>query len=146
MSTVRITKEFHFEGAHALTGYDGKCRHIHGHSYKFYVTVKGEPVNDPCNPKNGMVLDFSLLKQIVNEQIVNLYDHALILSKDAALSLEIEAAYQNVILVDFQPTCENLVLHFVELIRCKLPENVSLQSIKMYETPSSYVEWMTDDN
>lgn len=146
MSTVRITKEFHFEGAHALIGYDGKCRHIHGHSYKFYVTVKGEPVNDPCNPKNGMVLDFSLLKQIVNEQIVSLYDHALILSKDAALSSEIEAAYQNVILVDFQPTCENLVLHFVELIRCKLPENVSLQSIKMYETPSSYVEWMTDDN
>ena len=59
MPTLRLTKEFRFEGAHALTGYDGKCRHIHGHSYILYVTVKGTPSNPEGTPKSGMLIDFT---------------------------------------------------------------------------------------
>ena len=108
MSIIRITKEFRFEGAHALTDYDGKCRHIHGHSYRLFVTLKGTPLHEANHPKSGMVLDFSELKSIVNKLIVDPFDHALILRKDARLVDEIMAAYQNVVVVEFQPTCENL--------------------------------------
>ena len=79
MTTIRLTKEFSFEAAHALDGYDGPCREIHGHSYRLFVTVKGTPGEDPRDPKYGMVMDFGLLKRIVNEEVVSRFDHALVL-------------------------------------------------------------------
>jgi 6-pyruvoyltetrahydropterin/6-carboxytetrahydropterin synthase len=146
MSTLRITKEFRFEGAHALTGYDGKCRHIHGHSYRLFVTVKGTPIATADHPKSGMVLDFGDLKKIVGTNIIDTFDHALILRKDAALAIEIGNAYENVVIVDFQPTCENIAIHIAELLKEKLGKNIELYSIKLYETPTSFVEWIADDN
>ena len=65
MSKIRITKKFTFEAGHALYGYDGKCKNVHGHSYKLYVTVIGVPIADKDNVKYGMVIDFSDLKSIV---------------------------------------------------------------------------------
>ena len=59
MAVIRLTKEFSFEAAHALDGYDGPCREIHGHSYRLFVTVKGTPAEDASNPKCGMVLAVS---------------------------------------------------------------------------------------
>ena len=103
MPTLRLTKEFRFEGAHALTGYDGKCRHIHGHSYLLYVTVKGTPSNPDGTPKSGMLIDFTDLKRIVNEHIIDIFDHSLILRESAPLAAEIASAYQRVITVPFQP-------------------------------------------
>ena len=63
MSKIRITKQFGFETGHALYGYDGKCKNVHGHSYKLSVTVIGTPINDVNNVKNGMVIDFTDLKK-----------------------------------------------------------------------------------
>lgn len=146
MPKIRITKEFRFEGAHALTDYDGKCRHIHGHSYRLFVSLKGTPRNESNHPKSGMVLDFSELKQIVNQLIIDPFDHALILRRDAKLVNEIMDAYQNVVVVDFQPTCENLTIYFAGLLQGNLPEELELQSIKLFETPTSFVEWVAEDN
>ncbi len=146
MPTLRITKEFRFEGAHALTGYDGKCRHIHGHSYLLYVTVKGSPLNSDGSPKNGMLIDFSDLKRIVTEKIIDVYDHALILRDSSPLAEEIASAYRRVLTVPFQPTCENLITHFAKLVKESLPEGVSLYSMKLHETATSYVEWFDSDN
>lgn len=146
MSTIRITKEFRFEGAHALQNYDGKCRHIHGHSYRLFVTLKGAPLTDKKSPKNGMVVDFGDLKKIVNKYIVDPFDHALLLRSDAPLKDEIASAYENVIILDFQPTCENLALYFADLLQANLPEGTALHSIRLYETPTSYVEWFASEN
>ena len=74
---IRITKEFKFEMAHALHGYDGLCKNIHGHSYKLFVTVKGKIKNEKGNTKDGMVLDFTSLKDIVKKHIILKYDHSL---------------------------------------------------------------------
>ena len=67
MTKIRITKKFDFEAGHALFGYDGKCKNIHGHSYKLFVTVIGEPINDSSHIKNGMVIEFGDLKTILNQ-------------------------------------------------------------------------------
>lgn len=146
MSTIRITKVFRFEGAHALQNYDGKCRHIHGHSYRLFVTLKGTPLSDNSSPKSGMVVDFGDLKKIVNKHIVDPFDHALLLRSDAPLKDEISSAYENVIILDFQPTCENLAIYFADLLRANLPAGTSLYSIRLYETPTSYVEWFASEN
>ncbi len=145
MATIRITKEFRFEGAHALVNYDGLCRHIHGHSYILYVTVKGEPITDRESTKSGMIIDFKDLKSIVNTNIINKFDHALVLRSDAKLAEEICAEYENVILVEFQPTCENMIVYFAQKIKENLPSAVQLHSLRLYETATSYVEWFAED-
>ena len=64
-SIIRVTREFTFEMAHVLRNYDGPCRNVHGHSYRLFVTIAGTPIDNSDNPKNGMVIDFSELKNIV---------------------------------------------------------------------------------
>lgn len=146
MSVIRITKEFRYEGAHALLNYDGKCRHIHGHSYILYVTLKGVPIRDPAATKNGMIIDFTDLKSIVNKHIIDKFDHALVLREHSPLAEEMSAGYQNVIIVNFQPTCENLVAYFADILKNHLPGEIELYSLKLYETATSYVEWYAEDN
>lgn len=147
MQTVRITKEFRFESAHALVGYDGKCKHIHGHSYILYVTVKGSPIENNTSPKDGMLMDFTDLKKTVNELIINIYDHSLIMCREYPLSMEIANQYGNVINVPFRPTCENLVIYFAQILDGALSkENYQLYSLRLHETASSYAEWFAEDN
>ena len=146
MSSIRITREFCFEGAHALEGYDGKCCHIHGHSYRMAVTVIGSPISEPDSPKNGMVIDFTDLKKIVSNHVIEKFDHALVMRRGASLSEEISKAYGNVVIVDFQPTSEMMAIHFAELLSKLLPKNVYLHSIKLWETEKSCAAWYAQDN
>lgn len=141
-----LTKIFHFDMAHVLKDYDGPCRNIHGHSYELRVTVKGEPINDPQNPKNGMVMDLHDLKCLVNEQIVNRLDHAFVLSSAMPTDfLEIvQRDFEKVVVVDYQPTSENLILDMVHRLQKVLPQQVTLHKIMLQETPGSYVEWVNE--
>ena len=148
MSVIRITKHFDFETAHALYGYDGKCKNVHGHSYQLYVTVIGQPINDDKHVKNGMVLDFGDLKKIVKTEIVNVFDHATVLNKNSPhkeLAEKIKEHSPKVILVEYQPTSENMIVDFAKLINAKLPDSVKLHSLKLYETQNSYAEWYASD-
>ena len=107
MSNIRITKQFNFETGHALYGYDGKCKNVHGHSYKLNVTVIGQPIDDADHVKFGMVIDFGDLKKIVKEEIVDKFDHATVFNKNTPhveLAKELQKRDHNVILVDYQPT------------------------------------------
>jgi len=149
MSTIRITKQFNFETGHALYGYDGKCKNVHGHSYKLSVTVSGTPIDDHTNVKFGMVIDFGDLKKIVNEEIVDLFDHATVFNKNTPhveLAEELEKRGHHVILVDYQPTSEMMVIDFAKKIQQRLPENIKLHSIKLQETETSFAEWFASEN
>lgn len=145
---IRVTREFTFEMAHVLWNYDGPCRNVHGHSYRLFVTISGKPVNDKMNPKNGMVMDFTDLKSIVLKEVVNVFDHAVAVSRDFD-SEKIEMltkTFGNTVIVDYQPTCENMVADFAGKIGKHLPEGVSLHSLKLYETAKSFAEWHASDN
>lgn len=144
---VRVSKRFSFDMAHALYGYDGPCKNIHGHTYHLSVTLLGQPIQNSNDVKLGMVIDFSDLKRIVNEQILNTYDHALVINKEAPYSKNdlLFKEFEKVILVDYQPTCENLLLHYVQLIQAALPTVYTLVSVRLEETPTSYAEWLLSD-
>ena len=149
MNTIRITKQFSFETGHALYGYDGKCKNVHGHSYRLDVTVIGNPITDNNNVKYGMVIDFSDLKTIVKEEIVNVFDHATVFNKNTPhveLAKELEDRGHNILLVDYQPTSEMMVVDFAEKIKARLPNNINLFSLKLQETATSYAEWFASDN
>lgn len=149
MPKIRITKQFSFETGHALYGYDGKCRNVHGHSYKLSVTVIGTPIDDRSNVKYGMVIDFSDLKKIVREEIVDLFDHATVFNASTPhveLAAELQQRGHHVILVDYQPTSENMVIDFAAKLRKRLPDSIALFSLRLQETETSYAEWYASDN
>ncbi|MDP6921743.1 MAG: 6-carboxytetrahydropterin synthase [Lutibacter sp.] len=149
MDTIRITKQFDFETGHALYGYDGKCKNVHGHSYKLFVTVIGTPISDASHVKHGMVIDFSDLKKIVNTEIVNQFDHATVFNKNTphiSLAEELSKRGHHIILADYQPTSEMMLIDFAKKIKARLPDRVRLHSLKLQETGSSCAEWHAGDN
>lgn len=145
---VRVTKKFTFDMAHALYGYDGPCKNIHGHTYHLSVTLMGTPIQDNTDVKLGMVMDFGDLKKIIKQNIIDIYDHALVLNEEAPYSKSelIANEFEKVILVPFQPTCENLLLHYVASIKNLFSANIQLISIRLDETPTSFAEWFLSDN
>lgn len=149
MSNIRITKQFSFETGHALYGYDGKCKNVHGHSYRLDVTVIGTPISDNTNVKFGMVIDFTDLKKIVKAEIVDVFDHATVFNKNTPhveLAKELADRGHDVILVDYQPTSEMMIIDFAKKIKKHLPQNIKLHSLKLQETATSFAEWFASEN
>ncbi len=147
MTKIRLTKEFDFEMAHSLLNYDGLCQHIHGHSYKLAVTVIAVPNWDKDSPKRGMVMDFGDLKRIVNKLITKPLDHAFVVNAESPKEwfTSNNQLFGRTIKVNYQPTCENMVIDFAERIQAALPKNTSLFSVKLHETATSFAEWYADD-
>ena len=117
MAKIRITKNFRFEAAHALYGYNGKCKNIHGHNYKLFVTIIGIPISEPTNVKYGMVMDFDDLKKIVKSEIIEEFDHSVIFNKNSPhieLANELIKNGHKVILADYQPTIEEMIVDFAK--------------------------------
>jgi len=108
---MKIAKEFTFDSAHFLKDYHGKCENLHGHTYKMRVTVEG-PIK-----KNGLVMDFSEIKRIVNEKVVDKFDHANI----------------NDILE--HSTVENMCVWAWKQIKREIPK---LVEIRIWETATSF--------
>ena len=147
MSRIRLTKKFNFEMAHALWNHDGSCRNVHGHSYKLNITVIGEPDTEKSSPRNGMVVDFSEFKNWVKSEIIDDLDHCFVVSSDADVSSlkKIDQMFEKLKVVDFQPTCENLLIYMADIIKARIPANIGLYSLKLSETPTSFAEWFADD-
>lgn len=146
---IRLTKEFDFEMAHALEGYDGACQQIHGHSYRLFITILGSPITDNNSPKLGMVMDFGDLKKIVNTLITQRFDHALLLKQtesNAPLLKEMSVKWNRIEATPYQPTCENLLLFIVDQLNAHLPDHIKLVEVKLYETARSYATWSLADN
>ncbi len=149
MGLIRLTKQFSFETGHALYGYDGKCKNVHGHSYKLAVTVIGEPISNEEDVKLGMVIDFGDLKKIVKQEIVDKFDHATVFNKNtphAELAEELQKRGHTVILANYQPTSENMIQDFAEMIKKRLPKHIKLFSLRLQETETSFAEWHASDN
>ena len=149
MAKIRITKEFTFETGHALHGYDGLCKNVHGHSYKLAVTLIGTPIDDVAAVKNGMLIDFSDLKKIVKREIVDQFDHSTVLNittPHKELADEMESRGHKVVRVHYQPTCELMLVDFAAKIKDKLPASVTLYSLRLRETGTAFAEWYATDN
>ena len=148
MSTIRVTKSFGFETGHALYGYDGLCKNVHGHSYKLYVTVVGRPIDDQNHVKNGMVIDFKDLKTIVKSEVEDVFDHATVFNKNTPhveLSKTLSDSGHKVLLVDYQPTSEKMVIDFAHRIASRLPAHIKLHNLRLHETATAYAEWYAKD-
>jgi len=138
---VSLTKIFTFDTAHALENYPGKCRHIHGHTYRLYVTVTGDIRNEKGHPYDGIIIDFTELKKWVNDAVIQKFDHALLLREGSALAAMSFPEWDSIYLTGYQPSCENMLLDILHKLKASIPDHIEIKKIKLYETPTSYAEW-----
>ncbi|MCK9403061.1 MAG: 6-carboxytetrahydropterin synthase [Chitinophagaceae bacterium] len=141
---IRLTKIFHFEMAHAIHGYNGPCKHIHGHSYELYVSVCSTGHFENYIPAPGFVIDFKELKKLVNKFIIEPFDHKLVLSAQFLKEHPSLATQENLVTWEAEPTAENLLLYIQKTLSENLPENIQLIYLKLYETKDSYAEWLKE--
>ncbi|MDR2006898.1 MAG: 6-carboxytetrahydropterin synthase QueD [Acidaminococcales bacterium] len=111
-----LVKEFEFDSAHFLPEYKGKCESLHGHTYKLVVKLKGSPARD------GMIMDFAELKNIVTEKVIDRIDHTCL----------------NDLLP--QPSAENIAAWLWNVLAGVLRrDNCALYEIELWETRTSGV-------
>jgi 6-pyruvoyltetrahydropterin/6-carboxytetrahydropterin synthase len=148
MAVLRLTRVFIFDMAHVLLNYQGKCNNIHGHTYKLEVTVKGTPCNDINSPKRGMLIDFSDFKSLIQNEIIDTWDHALMIhqNSDPVLLNVLKKNYEKLIVVPFQPTTENMICELSTIIKKLLPSDLQLFSLRLFETEKSYADWYASEN
>ena len=147
-NTIRISKEFRFETGHALFGYDGLCKNVHGHSYKLTVTLIGKPIIESNNVKFGMIMDFSDLKKIIKRCVVDPFDHATVLNVNSPhkeLANAMESGGHKIVRVLYTPTSEMMIIDFANKIKNELPQHLSLHHLILRETETSFAEWYSSD-
>lgn len=132
---MKIAKTFDWEMGHRLPFHKGKCKNLHGHSYKLRLEIEGEP------DEQGMLIDFYDVKKIVNPIIENL-DHAFMVYKeDKELIDALEKLNSKTVVVGFQSTAENICNYFIdEIKKVPLPKNIKKITAWIYETEDSYAE------
>ncbi|HLG39887.1 MAG TPA: 6-carboxytetrahydropterin synthase [Chitinophagaceae bacterium] len=139
---LQLTKIFHFEMAHAIHGYSGACRKIHGHSYELHVTVSGSDTDNEYIPAPGYIFDFGKLKKLVISSVIETFDHKLLLSRSFLAKNPGLHSQENLVIWEAEPTAENLLIYICNTLKKKLPKDLLLASLKLYETKDSYAEWI----
>lgn len=140
-----LTKIFHFEMAHAILGYAGVCKNIHGHSYELHVTVNSGENEESFVPAPGFVLDFKELKKLVMSTVIGTFDHKLVLSRDYLAKNPVINSQENLVIWEAEPTAENMLIYMQRILREKLPPAIKLAELKLYETKNSYATWINTD-
>lgn len=132
---MKIAKEFTWEMGHRLPFHEGKCRNLHGHSYKCMIELGGEP------DTNGMVLDYYDMKKII-EPILDELDHSfMVFSGDKELIEVLDKLNSKKVVVDFQTTAENICIYLLDEIKSSdIPANIHSLKVRVLETENTYAE------
>lgn len=137
---MKITKIFTFDSSHMLDGHDGKCRNLHGHTYKLEVSVSDGLIESGA--KTGMVIDFADLKTLVKQTVIQPFDHAFIYhgenGRESQIAALLEGWQMKTLRLNRRTTAENLALEiYGRLKQTGLP----VCSVKLWETPESCAEY-----
>ncbi|MCX6169074.1 MAG: 6-carboxytetrahydropterin synthase [Ignavibacteriales bacterium] len=132
---MKIAKEFHWEMGHRLPFHLGKCKNLHGHSYKCMVELTGDP------DSNGMVIDYFDVKKIIGPIIEEL-DHSFMVSKNDKEVIEaLQKLNSQMVVVHFETTAENICLYLLDKIKSSnLPKNIHSIKVRVFETENTYAE------
>lgn len=137
-----IERSFSIAVGHRLSKHQGKCKNFHGHNYKILVAIRAKHLDN-----NGMVLDFSNLDAIVKE-FLDKYDHSLIVNKDDDICNEVSRTLiehdMAVMRIPYEPTAENFASEVYHYVASKLPPNVSMDYVAVYETDRSRAVYYQD--
>jgi 6-pyruvoyltetrahydropterin/6-carboxytetrahydropterin synthase len=143
---MQITRRLEFDAGHRIPDHQSQCRHLHGHRYAIEITLSGEIINLAGSPSNGMVMDFSDIKILARQHLVDAWDHAFLAWRQDRTVVEFLGSLPShkTVLFDVVPTAENLArVAFATLdavYRDTFGNHLQLERIRLYETPNCWAD------
>jgi len=143
---MQITRRLEFDAGHRIPNHNSQCRHLHGHRYALEVTLSGEIITQEGVSEQGMVMDFSDVKRIAKEQLVDPWDHAFLVYRGDKQVLEFLNSIpgHKTIVLDVVPTAENLAQVAFQLLdrayQGTYNNHLTLQKVRLYETPNNWAD------
>ena len=141
-----ITRRIEFDSGHRIPDHRSKCRHLHGHRYALEVTVRGDVTRMDGDPRNGMVVDFSEVKTLMQQYIVDQWDHAfLVYAHDTKVIDFLNSMPEHrTVVLDVVPTAENLARKAFKLLEPHINElcdkALILENVRIFETPNCWAD------
>jgi 6-pyruvoyltetrahydropterin/6-carboxytetrahydropterin synthase len=143
---MEITTRLEFDAGHRIPHHNSQCRNLHGHRYALEITLGGDIIKKEQTSENGMVMDFSDVKRIARECVVDVWDHAFLVYKHDSAVLEFLNSLPNHKTVIFQevPTAENMAAEAFRILRDQYQDTygnrLKLARVRLYETPNSWAD------
>lgn len=141
-----ITRRLEFDAGHRISSHNSQCRHLHGHRYAIEISLSGIIITDEGVAEQGMVMDFSEVKQIAKRVLVDEWDHAFLVYSGDTLVLKFLQSIENhkTVVFDSQPTAENLALAAFRILDKAYMDNygnqLRLEQVRVYETPNCWAD------
>jgi 6-pyruvoyltetrahydropterin/6-carboxytetrahydropterin synthase len=143
---MQITRRLEFDAGHRIPNHTSQCKHLHGHRYALEITLSGDIITQEGASEQGMVMDFSDVKRIAKEQVVDAWDHAFLVYRGDTTVLEFlnTMTGHKTVVLDVVPTAENLALVAFKLLdyayRDTYNNHLTLQRVRLYETPNNWAD------
>jgi 6-pyruvoyltetrahydropterin/6-carboxytetrahydropterin synthase len=143
---MQITTRLEFDAGHRIPDHKSQCRNLHGHRYAIEITLSGDIIQQENASENGMVMDFSDVKKIARETVVDVWDHAFIVYKNDHAVLDFLNTLPNHKTVVFPtiPTAENMASEAFKLLKAQYKDvygnHLTLERVRLYETPNSWTD------
>ena len=143
---MQITTRLEFDAGHRIPDHKSQCRNLHGHRYVIEITLSGDIINASNTSENGMVMDFSDVKQIARKSVVDVWDHAFLVFKDDKVVLDFLKSLPNHKTVIFPtvPTAENMAAEAFNILKSQYKDtygnHLTLERVRLYETPNSWAD------
>jgi len=141
-----ITRRLEFDAGHRIPDHKSQCRHLHGHRYTIEITLSGSVIDKSGDAANGMVMDFSQVKDLAKQHLVDAWDHAfLAFSGDKAIVDFLNSLPDHkTVILDRVPTAENLARIAFECLdavyRDTYGNQLQLHQVRLYETPNCWAD------
>lgn len=142
-----ITRRLEFDAGHRIPNHISQCKHLHGHRYSIEISLSGEIITAEGQSQQGMVMDFSDVKRIAKEKLVDLWDHAFLVYRGDKVVSDFLTTLPNhkTVTLDVVPTAENLArLAFMLLdpaYQDTYGNQLRLEQIRLYETPNNWADY-----
>ncbi|MBU1238013.1 MAG: 6-carboxytetrahydropterin synthase QueD [Gammaproteobacteria bacterium] len=149
---MQITRRLEFDAGHRIPDHNSQCRHLHGHRYAIEISLEGTIIDAAGNPENGMVMDFSRVKELARQHIVDAWDHAFLAYRGDTAVVDFLATLPDhkTVLLDSVPTAENLArIAFVKLdavYQATYGNRLQLERVRIYETPNCWADASRTDH
>jgi 6-pyruvoyltetrahydropterin/6-carboxytetrahydropterin synthase len=143
---MQITTRLEFDAGHRIPNHKSQCRNLHGHRYVLEITLSGDIISQKEASENGMVMDFSDVKKIARESVVDVWDHAFLVFKEDKAVLDFLNSLPNHKTVIFPsvPTAENMAAEAFKILRNQYKDSygnhLTLERVRLFETPNNWAD------
>ncbi len=143
---LTITRKLEFDAGHRIPDHKSQCRNLHGHRYTVEITLVGNVIEEEGSSDNGMIMDFSDVKALAKQHLIDVWDHAfLVYRKDETVRQFLESLPDHkTVIIERIPTVENLAQTAFDILQAvyndRYGTGLHLHKLVLHETPNCWAE------